>query len=80
MGTTQIYERGPFLSIVLATFHAGYGRSGYINLEDATCRVCDLDALCITMDSSEGEYGRGAICKTCAERAFAANCPPSEEK
>ena len=54
----------------IKTFDAAYGRQGSINLELAVCDVCKVHQKCVTIDSSEGEYGPGAICKLCIDAAF----------
>lgn len=64
----------------LAEFKAAHGREGRISVGDGTCDVCRKDAVCILIDSSEGEYGEGAICKPCIDAAFDAASNESKEK
>lgn len=54
---------------VIADFQAGYGRTGEITVEIDKCCVCRADTVVICIDSSEGEYGNGCICLTCATEA-----------
>lgn len=56
--------------MTIKTFAAGYGRDGIINLETAVCDVCGIELKCITIDTSDGEYGQGAICKLCIDASF----------
>jgi len=54
---------------VIATFKAGYYRTGEIWIEEkATCGVCNELKKCIAIDSSESEYGAGFICKDCVNK------------
>ena len=54
----------------IGTFEGAYGRLGEIWLAKKNCNVCGFEAVCLCMDSSEGEYGEGCICKNCIEEAF----------
>jgi hypothetical protein len=55
---------------LIAEFDANYGRTGKIQVADATCDVCQQAAPCIVIDQSEGEYEAGHICAECARKAF----------
>lgn len=50
---------------------SAYGRSVAIWLEDADCHVCGQPAPCISIDTSDDEYGPGYICKSCIDNAYA---------
>jgi hypothetical protein len=55
----------------VATFEAGYERTGVILLVDeAICDVCKATTTCLSIDSSGEEYGPGLICKSCIDKAF----------
>jgi hypothetical protein len=58
-------------------FDATYHRYGRIDVEGATCDVCRQPALCLTIDSSEGEYGAGSVCEACVGRLFAIRKVPA---
>ena len=47
-------------------FDAAYGRTGIITVETAVCHKCDTEKPCISIDSSDDEYGPGYICLSCA--------------
>ncbi len=51
-------------------FKASYGRTGIIKAEMSECTVCDQKKVVISIDSSEGEYGSGCICKECTLEMF----------
>jgi len=51
-------------------FGSGYGRWGEIGLSAARCDVCDQPRICLWIDSSEGEYGAGHVCKHCVSVLF----------
>ena len=55
---------------LIAEWDASYSRKGTIEIGDATCNVCGRDKVCLMIDSSEEEYGPGAICADCVSRAF----------
>jgi hypothetical protein len=57
-------------SIRLKVFSAAYGRHGEIEVIEWKCDVCSERAPCIYIDSSEGEYGGGAICRECIADGF----------
>jgi len=50
----------------IVTFDAAYDRTGTISAELDTCHRCKQEKLCISIDSSDGEYGPGNICLECA--------------
>ena len=53
------------------TFEAGYGETGKIWLNTLEpCAVCKQSAVCLNIDSSDGEYGSGAVCKPCIDKLF----------
>jgi hypothetical protein len=54
----------------IGTFECSYGRTGEIWIDKKNCNVCGFEAICLCVDSSEGEYGEGAICKNCIDKAF----------
>ena len=60
-------------------FMGGYDRTGLICIDqhpEEKCDVCRrINIPVIMIDSSEGEYGSGNICKECAEKAFAGFIP-----
>ncbi len=56
---------------LVTIFDGGYNRDGYITVRSGTCTVCKQNAKVIAIDSSEGEYTTGHICKSCANKAFA---------
>lgn len=58
------------LRLEIATFFAHYGRDGSIDISNVVCDVCKEIGDCICIDSSEGEYGAGTICKQCIDTAF----------
>jgi len=51
-------------------FKANYTRIGLISVVISKCTVCEQEKKVISIDSSEGEYGAGCICKDCALKAF----------
>jgi len=51
-------------------FTAHYGRIGLIAIIVSKCTVCEQEKEVISIDSSEGEYSPGYICKKCALKAF----------
>jgi len=51
---------------------AGYSRSLDVGLVLTKCNVCHTeDVPCLFVDSSEGEYGGGTVCKSCVIKLFA---------
>lgn len=54
----------------IGTFKAAYGREGLIWVDKNTCDLCDKEAFCINIDSSEGEYGQGSVCRGCVDKIF----------
>ena len=55
---------------LIANWASAYSRTGTIEVGDAQCNVCLQDKTCLLIDSSEEEYGPGAICEICAKKAF----------
>ena len=57
-------------------FDANYGRDGVIEVVLGRCDVCRVDDVPVLLvedslaSSAESEYGGGAICRICIERAF----------
>ena len=51
-------------------FKAEYERSGTILIDENECKKCYKFKKCLCIDSSEGEYGPGNICKECIEEMF----------
>ena len=51
-------------------FKALWERVGIIDIDVATCDVCNEETLCLVIDSSAEEYGPGRICKDCANSLF----------
>jgi hypothetical protein len=49
---------------------ANYSRIGTAVIEKAVCKGCSRNTDCLVMDSSEGEYGVGALCKNCINMLF----------
>ncbi len=49
----------------ICSFKAGCNTSGQIWIEKIVCNVCNQKKECICIDSSDGEYGEGAICFEC---------------
>lgn len=41
-------------------------------IKEAGCDVCALVTVCLSCDSSDGEYGRRNVCKKCIEDGFVA--------
>lgn len=58
------------LRLKISTFFSHYGRDGSIDIFNVVCDVCKEIGDCICIDSSEGEYGAGCICKKCIDDAF----------
>ena len=56
--------------MIIKVQELAYGRSGFMNLEEAECSACHEHAVCITVDTSDGEYGTMAICQKCADSWF----------
>lgn len=54
----------------IKNFEAAYNRSGYIELAHTECDACGKTAKCVSIDSSEGEYGSGSVCKECIDAAY----------
>lgn len=55
----------------MVTFEAGYDRVGTIEMVQGTCVVCgEQNIMVLSVDSSEGEYGPGSICKECIDNMF----------
>jgi hypothetical protein len=66
-------DRMPEVMEVIAEFDAGYDTIGTIEVMVAKCDVCHTPMVpVLTVDSSGGEYGAGAICKDCIDKAFKA--------
>jgi hypothetical protein len=57
---------------------SAYGRSVLIELRPAVCHVCDCNKLCVSIDTSDDEYGPGNICRDCADDAFSAGLLQSQ--
>jgi hypothetical protein len=55
---------------LIAEWDSAYGRKGTIRLALHECHVCRQAKICLLIDSSEKEYGPGAICADCANNAF----------
>lgn len=61
-------------------FEAGYNRVGTIEIikkeelakwgPPGSCNSCKQLVDCLAIDSSEGEYGCGTICKPCIDKLF----------
>lgn len=67
--------------MLITTWEADYNRNGYMEITSAKCHVCSKVAECLCVDSSEGEYGPGAICLDCINEFFERNARlTSEEK
>ncbi len=62
--------RNSNMNDVMTVFEAGYGRDGLIDIEPRACDRCHASTLCLSIDSSEGEYGAGFICKPCIDEMF----------
>ena len=54
----------------ICKFQSEHERTGCIALANEKCDVCKKFDRCITIDSSEGEYGTGNICFVCMMNAF----------
>jgi len=55
---------------IVSKFKAHYARIGVIGVDTEPCHVCGNVTDVISIDSSEGEYGPGYICKDCVIKAF----------
>lgn len=51
-------------------YDGGYENIGVIRGKNSICKMCEEKKFCLTIDSSEGEYIEGAICKDCIEDVF----------
>jgi hypothetical protein len=49
---------------------ANYSRTGVIMITAGTCNVCNKETTVLYIDTSEGEYGPGCICKECIMKLF----------
>lgn len=58
------------MKLLIASFEAEYSRRGEIWIENDMCDVCLKDKNCLLIDSSQDEYGPGAICLECINKAF----------
>jgi hypothetical protein len=58
------------------TFPAGYNRVGVIEILAGDCDSCGAREKVLYIDSSEGEYGPGRICRTCANALFEGTLRP----
>lgn len=56
--------------VEIKRFRAAYARVGLISIVMSKCSICEQEKTVISIDSSEGEYGAGCICKNCALIAF----------
>lgn len=52
------------------TFLSNYNRVGVIEIADGVCDSCGVKEKILAIDSSEGEYGYGKICRTCVNAFF----------
>lgn len=56
--------------IKVCEFNASWDRTGYIWIEKLICDNCKIENYCLSIDSSEEEYGSGDICYKCIKEAF----------
>jgi hypothetical protein len=60
-------------------FSGGYAY-GKITIEDRVCDGCGTQKQCIVVDSSDGEYKPGYLCRECIELLFSGTHPRDEER
>lgn len=58
------------MKLLITSFDANYGRQGEIWIDRNMCHLCLQYKFCLIIDSSEGEYGHGAICLECITKSF----------
>jgi hypothetical protein len=55
---------------------SAYGRSKQADIEEIECDSCKNNKFCLSMDSSDGEYGSVNLCFDCIQKMFDEYGPP----